>query len=165
MSNNYQPLRPTKLRQKVSSAARRWARDLRRWSWSPWPSPEGAPSSAAACPCPTEPGEDGKIGRRNVTCILWHVYEMYDVFDMYWNVDSWPLALLSYPKIVEEFCGFRWQYKASRCPFLVVDHPCIQATLRLWSVSSVLWDGTPCMWSTARSQSAGEVRINHPKLC
>ena len=117
MSNNYQPLRPTKLRQKVSSAARRWARDLRRWSWSPWPSPEGAPSSAAACPCPTEPGEDGKIGRRNVTCILWHVYEMYDVFDMYWNVDSWRWLCCLIPRLLKNFAGSDGNIKRLGVPF------------------------------------------------
>lgn len=102
-----------------------------------------------------------KKGDMYIMTCLWNVWCFWHVL----KCRFLALALLSYPKIVEEFCGFRWQHKASRCPFLVVDHPCIQATLRLWSVSSVLWDGTPCMWSTARSQSAGEVRINHPKLC
>ena len=160
MSNNYQPLRPTKVRQKVSSAAR----------------PTGRATSGGGLGLRDHlqkvlhllqlhvhvlqsQVKMGKIGRRNVTCktCLWHVWCFWHVLKCRFLV----LALLSYPKIVEEFCRFRWQHKASRCPFLVVDHPCIQATLRLWSVSSVLWDGTPCMWSTAR----GEVRINHPKLC
>lgn len=117
------------------SGAPNGARNLRRWSWSPWPSPEGAPSSAAACPCPTEPGEDGENRSKKcdmyiMTC-LWHVWCFWHVL----KCRFLALALLSYPKIVVPF--WWWTIHPSNAEALI----CL-----------IRPDGTPCgaLWSVSK---------------